>query len=55
MARTMLDEHMTPRHFWAEAIDIVCHVSNPVLLMSCDLDDHGRLVIVGCLVPDALF
>jgi transposase InsO family protein len=28
MARTMLDEHMTPRHFWAEAINIACYISN---------------------------
>jgi hypothetical protein len=28
MARTMLDEHRTPRHFWAEAINIACYISN---------------------------
>ncbi|WVZ80811.1 hypothetical protein U9M48_028261 [Paspalum notatum var. saurae] len=31
MARTMLDEHRTPRKFWAEAINTACYVSNPVL------------------------
>jgi hypothetical protein len=28
MARTMLDEHSTPRRFWAEAINTACYVSN---------------------------
>jgi transposase InsO family protein len=28
MARTMLDEHRTPRCFWADAINIVCYISN---------------------------
>jgi transposase InsO family protein len=32
MARMMLDEHRTPRRFWAEAINIVCHVSNRIFL-----------------------
>ncbi|WVZ89841.1 hypothetical protein U9M48_036195 [Paspalum notatum var. saurae] len=32
MARTMLDEHMTPRKFWAEAINTVCYVSNRIFL-----------------------
>lgn len=32
MARTMLDEHATPRKYWAEAISTACHVSNRVLL-----------------------
>ncbi|WVZ84018.1 hypothetical protein U9M48_031102 [Paspalum notatum var. saurae] len=31
MARLMLDEHKTPRKFWAEAINTACYVSNPVL------------------------
>jgi hypothetical protein len=26
----MLDEHRTPRRFWAEAINIICHVSNHI-------------------------
>jgi hypothetical protein len=30
MARTMLDEHRTPRRFWAEAINTTCHVSNHI-------------------------
>jgi hypothetical protein len=28
MARTMLDEHRTPRHFWANAISTACYISN---------------------------
>jgi transposase InsO family protein len=32
MARMMLDEHGTPRRFWAKAINIACHVSNRILL-----------------------
>jgi hypothetical protein len=32
MAKTMLEEHRTPRRFWAEAINIVCHVSNRIFL-----------------------
>ena len=32
MARTMLDEHRTPRRFWAEAINTACHVSNLILI-----------------------
>ncbi|WVZ96955.1 hypothetical protein U9M48_042531 [Paspalum notatum var. saurae] len=32
MARTMLDEHRTPRKFWAEAINTACYVSNRIFL-----------------------
>jgi hypothetical protein len=32
MARTMLDEHRTPRRYWAEAINTVCHISNRIFL-----------------------
>jgi transposase InsO family protein len=28
MAWTMLDEHRTPRRYWAEAVDTACHVGN---------------------------
>jgi hypothetical protein len=28
----MLDEHRTPRRFWAEAINTACHVSNRIFL-----------------------
>jgi transposase InsO family protein len=28
MARTMLDEHRTPRHFLVETINTTCHISN---------------------------
>jgi hypothetical protein len=32
MARTMLDEHKTPRHFWSDAISIACYISNRIFL-----------------------
>jgi hypothetical protein len=32
MARTMLDEHGTPRRFWADAISTTCYVSNRIFL-----------------------
>ena len=32
MARTMLDEHRTPRKYWAEAVDSACYISNRILL-----------------------
>jgi transposase InsO family protein len=32
MARMMLDEHRTPRKFWAEAINTACYVSNRIFL-----------------------
>jgi hypothetical protein len=34
MARTMLDEHRTPRRFWADAISIACYISNQIFLRS---------------------
>jgi hypothetical protein len=34
MARTTLDEHMTPRRFWADAISTVCYISNRIFLRS---------------------
>jgi transposase InsO family protein len=34
MARMMLDEHMTPRRFWAEAINTACYISNRIFLCS---------------------
>jgi hypothetical protein len=34
MARTMLDEHRTPRRFWADAISTVCYISKRILLRS---------------------
>jgi transposase InsO family protein len=30
MARTMLDEHRTPRRFWAETVNTACYVSNRI-------------------------
>jgi transposase InsO family protein len=34
MARTMLDEHGTPRWFCADAISTACYISNPIFLRS---------------------
>jgi hypothetical protein len=34
MARMMLDEHRTPRRFWADAINIACYISNRIFLRS---------------------
>jgi hypothetical protein len=34
MARMMLAEHRTPRHFWAEAINTACYISNQIFLCS---------------------
>jgi transposase InsO family protein len=30
MARTMVDEHRTPRRYWAEAMNTACHVGNQI-------------------------
>jgi transposase InsO family protein len=32
MARTMLDEHRTPRRYWAEAVNTACHVRDQIFL-----------------------
>ena len=32
MARTMLDEYKTRRHFWAEAVKTACHATNRLYL-----------------------
>jgi hypothetical protein len=47
MARTMLDEHRTPRRYWAEAVNIACYVSNTIYLRvhkkkTCYEFMHGR-------------
>jgi hypothetical protein len=34
MARTMLDEHRTPRCFWADDISTACYISNQIFLRS---------------------
>jgi hypothetical protein len=34
MARTMLDEHKTPRRFWTDAINTACYISNRIFLRS---------------------
>jgi transposase InsO family protein len=33
MSRTMLDEHRTPRCFWAYAISTACYISNRIFLL----------------------
>jgi hypothetical protein len=52
MARTMLDEHRTPRRFWAEAVNTACYVSNRIYLRvhkkkTCYELIHGRTPKVG--------
>jgi hypothetical protein len=47
VARTMLDEHRTPRRFWAEAVNTACFVSNRIYLRvhkkkTCYDLMHGR-------------
>jgi hypothetical protein len=34
MVRTILDEHKTPRRFWADAISTACYISNQIFLRS---------------------
>jgi hypothetical protein len=34
MSRMMLNEHKTPRHFWADAISTACYISNQIFLRS---------------------
>jgi hypothetical protein len=34
MARTMLDDHRTPKHFWADTISTACYISNRIFLCS---------------------
>jgi hypothetical protein len=34
MVRMMLDDHRTPRCFWADAINIACYISNQIFLCS---------------------
>jgi hypothetical protein len=43
----MLDEHRTPRRFWAEAVNTACYVSNRIYLKvhkkkTCYKFMHGR-------------
>jgi hypothetical protein len=47
MARTMLDEHRSPRRFWDEAVNTACYVSNRIYLRvhkkkTCYELMHGR-------------
>jgi hypothetical protein len=34
MVSTMLDEHRTPRRFWADTISTACYISNRIFLRS---------------------
>jgi hypothetical protein len=34
MARTMLDEHRTPRRFWAEVTNTTCYMSNHIFVQT---------------------
>jgi transposase InsO family protein len=34
MFRMILDEHRTPRRFWADAISTACYISNRIFLCS---------------------
>jgi hypothetical protein len=63
MARTMLDEHRTPRRFWADAISTACYISNRIFLrsilhltpLSFALIVSLLSLILGLLVENALF
>jgi hypothetical protein len=43
MARTMLDEYMTPRRFWVKVINIACYISNQIFLRSLPNLTHFEL------------
>jgi hypothetical protein len=52
MAWTMLDEHRTPRRYWAEAVNTACYVSNRIYLRvhkkkTCYELMHGRTAKVS--------
>jgi hypothetical protein len=38
MARTMVDEHRTPRHFWAEAINSLLYFKSNLLTLALEFD-----------------
>jgi transposase InsO family protein len=50
MARTMLDEHGTPRRFWVDAINTACCVSNQIFLRSILLLTPFKLRFVESLL-----
>jgi transposase InsO family protein len=62
MARTMLDEHITPMRFWAEAINTACYISNQIFLhsllnlapLSFALNINRRFPILGHLDANTL-
>jgi hypothetical protein len=44
MARMMLDEHRTPRRFWAEAVNTTCYVSNRIYLIVHKKKTYYKLI-----------
>ncbi|WVZ97403.1 hypothetical protein U9M48_042943 [Paspalum notatum var. saurae] len=50
MARMMLDEHRTPRKFWAKAINTACYVSNRIFLRAVlnKTSYELRAVVLDC-------
>jgi hypothetical protein len=59
MARTMLEEHWTPRRFWVEAVNTACYVSNKIYLrvhkkktcyelMHCHTPKVSHFHVFGC-------
>jgi hypothetical protein len=59
MARTMLNEHRTPKRFCADAISTVYYISNrifprSILHLSIALDASHLSLILGLLVASAL-
>jgi hypothetical protein len=63
LAQTMLDEHRTPRRYWAEAVNTACHVGTRFFWwpswtrrsMSSCTGEHLEWPISGLLVVDASF
>jgi transposase InsO family protein len=48
MARMMLDEHRTPRHFWADAISTACYISNRIFRESFEFFDFELFLALIC-------
>ena len=62
MARTMLDEYKTPKHFWAEAVETACHATNRLYLhkllgkmayglLTANKPQVGYFIIFGSNLP----
>jgi hypothetical protein len=50
----MLDEHRTPRRFWAEAVNTMCYVSNRIYLR-VDAWSHTQGESLPCLWLQVLY